>query len=88
MRGLRKTNIEGDCLKRRAWKVCKFKGGGLARKREIVFLRGCDTPMHTMYVFIKDIIEKRTVTGTCIFSFKLVNLKNKTIFSTYYIHFL
>ena len=30
-----KTNIEGgDCLKRGAWTVYWFKGGGLARKRE------------------------------------------------------
>ena len=29
-----KTNIEeGDCLKRGAWRICWFKGGGLARKR-------------------------------------------------------
>ena len=33
---------------------------------------------------------KRTVTGTCVFSLiciKLVNIKNKTIFSTYYIYY-
>ena len=33
-----------DCLKRgawtEAWTVCRFKGGGLARKWEVVFLRG------------------------------------------------
>ena len=35
-----KTNIEvGDCLKRGAWIVCRFKGG-LARKRGVVFLKG------------------------------------------------
>ena len=38
--GFAKTNIEmGDCLKRWAWKVFRFKGG-LARKRGMVFLRG------------------------------------------------
>lgn len=32
---------EGDFLKRGAWTVCRFKGGGgLARKREVMFLRG------------------------------------------------
>ena len=50
--GSRKTNIEeGDCLKRGAWTVCWFKGGGLARKMGVVFLRGGgggDTLMHTM----------------------------------------
>ena len=43
--------IRGNCLKRRNWAVCRFKEG-LARKREVVFLRwgggGVDTPMHTM----------------------------------------
>ena len=38
--GFTKTNIEmGDCLKRWAWTVFRFKGG-LARKRGMVFLRG------------------------------------------------
>ena len=41
MGGSRKTNIdEGDCLKGRAWLVCRFKGVG-------VFQAGGD-PMHTM----------------------------------------
>ena len=31
-----------------AWTVCRFKGGGITRKR-VVFLRGVDTPMHTNY---------------------------------------
>ena len=30
-----------------AWTVCRFKGG-LGKKRGVVFLRGVDTPMHTM----------------------------------------
>ena len=47
--GLTKNRYTGeDCLKRRAWTVCRFKKGGLARKRGVVFLRGVDTPMHTM----------------------------------------
>ena len=41
MGGSRKTNIDGgDCLKGRAWLVCRFKGVG-------VFKKGGD-PMHTM----------------------------------------
>ena len=31
--------IGGNCLKR-CWTVCRFKGGGLAQKREVAFLRG------------------------------------------------
>ena len=37
-----KTNKEGrDCLKRGAWTVCSYKGGGgdLARKTRVVFFR-------------------------------------------------
>ena len=38
----------GDCLKRGAWSVCRFKGG-LGKKEGVVFLRGwVHTPMHTM----------------------------------------
>ena len=29
-----------DCLKRGALTICRFKGGILARKRMVVFLRG------------------------------------------------
>ena len=29
-----------DCLKRGALTICRFKGGVLARKRMVVFLRG------------------------------------------------
>ena len=31
------------------WIVGRFRGGGLTKKRGVVFLRGIDTPMHTMY---------------------------------------
>ena len=34
----------GDCLKRGAWTVCRFKGGGAWQERG----GGGDTPMHTM----------------------------------------
>ena len=43
--GSRKTNIEGrgGKLPKKggggAWTVCQFKGGGLAKKRRVVFLR-------------------------------------------------
>ena len=30
--GHEKTIYRGNCLKREAWSVCKFKGGGLAKK--------------------------------------------------------
>ena len=45
-----KTNIWGDCPKMVAWTVCRFEGGGGLSKKERrgVFLRGVDTPMHTM----------------------------------------
>ena len=39
--GSRKTNIEGGLPKKGApWTFCKFKGGDLARKRVVIFLRG------------------------------------------------
>ena len=28
-----KPIYRGDCLKKGAWAVCRFKGGGLAKKR-------------------------------------------------------
>ena len=38
--GLENPIYMGNCLKRGAWTVCWFKGGGgLARKRGVVFLR-------------------------------------------------
>ena len=31
----------GNCLKRRPWRVCRFReGGGIGRKERVVFLRG------------------------------------------------
>ena len=39
----------GDCLKRGTWTVCQYKRS-LARKKGVMFLRGVDTPMHTMRV--------------------------------------
>ena len=52
--GHEKTIYRGNCLKREAWSVCKFKGGGLAKKEvDGVFEEGGggDTPMHTMATF-------------------------------------
>ena len=52
--GHEKTICRGNCLKRAAWSVCKFKGGGLAKKEvDGVFEGGGegDTPMHTMATF-------------------------------------
>ena len=40
----------GDCLKRWAWTVFQFKGGGeRGKKKGGGFLGGGDTPMHTMH---------------------------------------
>ena len=53
--------------KRRAWTVCKFKrrgGGGLARKKRGVFLRGFDTPMHTMRILMEDDQNFKMFEGT------------------------
>ena len=48
VRGFTKKQYrEGDCPKRGAWTICKFKRG-LGKKEGVVFLRGVDTPMHTM----------------------------------------
>ena len=52
--GHENTIYRGNCLKREAWSVCKFKGGGLAKKEvDGVFEGGGegDTPMHTMATF-------------------------------------
>ena len=66
--GIRKTNINGDSLKRGAWTVCRFKGSGnLARKREGCFWGGWYpnahyvTRLHTIYLFFKQnlIFEKK-----------------------------
>ena len=46
--GLYEESIcRGDCLKRGAWPVCRFKGE-LSKKGGGVFERGVDTPIHTM----------------------------------------
>ena len=40
---MKNQNKGGNCLKRGAWAVCRFKGGGgggLAKKKGVVFLRG------------------------------------------------
>ena len=52
-----KNRLEGGVPKKGvAWTVCRFEGGFLARKREAVFLKVVDTPMHTM------LVQKPTVT--------------------------
>ena len=40
--------IEGNCLKRGASTVCRFKEG-LGKKEGVVLLRGVDAPMVTMH---------------------------------------
>ena len=37
---MRNQYMGEDCLKRGAWTVCRFKGGGLSKKEGVVFLRG------------------------------------------------
>ena len=37
-----------DCLKRGAWTICRFKEGLGKKEGRGVFLKGADTPMHTM----------------------------------------
>ena len=39
-----------DCLKREAWTVCRFNRG-IGKKEGVVFSKGIDTPMHTVYLF-------------------------------------
>ena len=39
--------IEGRMPIKGGWTVCRFKWG-LGKKEGVVFLRGVDTPMHTM----------------------------------------
>ena len=51
----RKTDIEGGLPKKGGLgqfaDLREGGGGGLARKRKVVFLRGGDTPIHTMLKF-------------------------------------
>ena len=65
----------GDCLKR-AWTVCKFKGGrGLARKRGGGVFEGCvDTPMDTMHNLMQDSIRDFSFSIT-----KNIHQNNKNI---------
>ena len=44
--GSQKANISGRLPKN--WTQFADLRGGLAKKRKVVFLRGTDTPMHTM----------------------------------------
>lgn len=42
-----------------AWTFCRFKGGYLARKRELGFRGGVDTPMHSIcFDFRWEILEQ------------------------------
>ena len=34
----KKQYMEENCIKRGAWTVCRFKGGGLAKKRAMHFM--------------------------------------------------
>ena len=49
-RGSRKTNKNGNSLKRGAWTVADLRGVGvgLGKKEGGAFMRGVDTPMHTV----------------------------------------
>ena len=47
----KKPVYRGDCLKREAWTVCRFKGGLGKKERGSVFEEGIDTRMHTMTSF-------------------------------------
>ena len=33
-----KSRIRGNCPKRGAWTACRFKGGGLAKKKAMQFI--------------------------------------------------
>ena len=59
----------GNCLKLRAWTVCKFKEGGLVKKSGVVFLKETgvvDCRMHTMKIFA----EKLDINNFTFNSFK------------------
>ena len=49
---IKKQYIGGNCLKRRAWTVCKFKGG-LLKKRGVMFSKGGSWYPNTHYDYIK-----------------------------------
>ena len=45
-----KNQYRGGLLKNGSRTVCRFKGAGLGKKKRVVFLRGIDTPMHTIII--------------------------------------
>ena len=44
----KKAKYRGELPKKGGFAVCRFMGGGLAKKNRVVFLRGVDNPMHTL----------------------------------------
>ena len=55
----------GDCLKRGAWTVFRFKGGALQEREGWCFWGGVDTPMHTMHLVSGRLIKVFYKTTTC-----------------------
>ena len=54
-RGVLEKAIYRGELPKKAWAACRFKGG-LAKKMGVVFLRGGETPTHTMPDGFKNIV--------------------------------
>ena len=52
-----KSIYRGNCLKRGWLGQFSDLSGGLAKKKGVVFLRGVDTPMHTMSLYQKSFIN-------------------------------
>ena len=46
----------GIVYKGGAWAVCRFKRG-LGEKEGVVFLRGVETPMHTIYKLAQEAVH-------------------------------
>ena len=46
----KKQCIEGNCLKRGTWTVCRFRGGGLGEKEGGGVFEGGLIPLHTVEV--------------------------------------
>ena len=70
--------IEGNCLKRGAWTVCRFKWG-LAKKSRVGFLRGVDIPMQIMYTRYPHTFELPHLWALLPFLIRLPSLKLTTL---------
>ena len=80
--GSRKTNVEGGLPKKGApWTFCKFKGGDLARKRVVIFLRGGLIPQCTHCLYTQPTLVCELAVNARFSVFMVVwCIRNETLF--------